>query len=178
MAWDRSALASGKRTLNSSLCKSVCVSFPDCMAGASQSVSHSQTAWPVPVSLCLIPRLHVWYQYQAYGLAYRTSLSLSPLSLLSPSPHPSPLSLSLLSLSLSSPLPSGPDLEDRDVGAGDGDDRGGGDGGGRGGGGGGGGGGRPPGDSSRMKKSAQQLAGERVLSRAVQEVEGVSFSFR
>ena len=100
-------------------------------------------------------------------------LSLSPLSL-SSLPHLTPL----LSLSLSSPLPSGPDLEDRDVGAGDGDDRGGGDGGGRGGGGGGGGGGRPPGDSSRMKKSAQQLAGERVLSRAVQEVEGVSFSFR
>ena len=81
-------------------------------------------------------------------------------------------------LSLSSSLSSGPDLDDRGAGAGagDGDDRGGGDGGGRGGGGGGRGG--PPGDSSRMKKSAQQVAGERVLSRAVQEVEGVSFSFR
>ena len=29
-----------------------------------------------------------------------------------------------------------------------------------------------------MKKSAQQVAGERVLARAVEEVEGVSFSFR
>ena len=33
-------------------------------------------------------------------------------------------------------------------------------------------------DSSVMKKTAQQLEGERVLSRIVQELEGVSFSFR
>ena len=60
-------------------------------------------------------------------------------------------------------------------------------------GGGGGGGGDSPGDgpgpshrshpppsssSSVMKKTAQQIAGERVLSRVVEEVEGVSFSFK
>ncbi len=37
---------------------------------------------------------------------------------------------------------------------------------------------RPPGDSSVMKKTAQQLAGERVLGRVVEQVEGVAFSFR
>ena len=36
---------------------------------------------------------------------------------------------------------------------------------------------RPP-SSSVMKKTAQQIAGEGVLSRVVEEVEGVSFSFR
>ena len=60
-------------------------------------------------------------------------------------------------------------------------------------GGGGGGGGDSPGDgpgpshrphpppsssSSVMKKTAQQIAGERVLSRGVEEVDGVSFSFK
>ena len=29
-----------------------------------------------------------------------------------------------------------------------------------------------------MKKTAQQIAGERVLSRVMEEVDGVSFSFR
>ena len=29
-----------------------------------------------------------------------------------------------------------------------------------------------------MKKTAQRIAGERVLSRVVEEVEGVAFSFR
>ena len=53
----------------------------------------------------------------------------------------------------------------------------------------GGGGGDSPGDgpgpshrlppsSSVMKKTAQQIAGEGVLSRVVEEVEGVSFSFQ
>lgn len=37
---------------------------------------------------------------------------------------------------------------------------------------------RPPPSSSVMKKTAQQIAGESVLSRVVKEVEGVSFSFR
>ena len=58
-------------------------------------------------------------------------------------------------------------------------------------GGGGGGGEDSPGDgpgpshrphlssssSSMMKKTAQQIAGERILSRVVEEVDGVSFSF-
>ena len=37
---------------------------------------------------------------------------------------------------------------------------------------------RPPGSSSVMKKTAQQIAGESVLSRVVEEVEGVNFSFK
>ena len=58
-------------------------------------------------------------------------------------------------------------------------------------GGGGGGGGDSPGDgsgpshrphpppsSSVMKKTAQQIAGERILSRVVEEVDGISFSFK
>ena len=36
----------------------------------------------------------------------------------------------------------------------------------------------PPGDSSVMKKTAQQIAGEQVLGRVVEAVDGVSFSFR
>ena len=64
---------------------------------------------------------------------------------------------------------SGPDLEGRDRGRG---------GGGGGGGEEGGGGGDGPSFSSDMKKTAQQIAGERVLSRVVEEVEGVAFSFR
>ena len=36
----------------------------------------------------------------------------------------------------------------------------------------------PPGSSSVMKKTAQQIAGESVLSRVMEEVEGVNFSFR
>ena len=36
----------------------------------------------------------------------------------------------------------------------------------------------PPPSSSVMKKTAQQIAGERVLSRVVEEVEGISFSFK
>ena len=60
---------------------------------------------------------------------------------------------------------SGPDLEGRDGGRG-------------GGGGGGGGGGDGSSFSSDMKKTVQQIAGERVLSRVVEEVEGVAFSFR
>ena len=73
------------------------------------------------------------------------------------------------------PLPRGPDLDSPGDGDGDGVGRG--------------GGGDSPGDSpgpshrphpssSVMKKTAQQIAGERVLSRVVEEVEGVSFSFK
>ena len=36
----------------------------------------------------------------------------------------------------------------------------------------------PPSSSSVMKKTAQQIAGERVLSRVVEEVDGISFSFK
>ena len=37
---------------------------------------------------------------------------------------------------------------------------------------------RPPGESSVMKKTAQQIAGEQVLERMVQAVDGLAFSFK